>query len=164
MTMGELIKTLQRPAEGRLLAGVCAGAARSLNADVSLLRLAMLVLVLASGAGLLLYLLLWLLLPAEGQSRERGQYIVWSNMRGLRGELYQASKRLNQMWSDGRRSPWPVPLDRRWFAVGLITLGAAVLLISLGFFSWIGPTRAIGISAMAVGAAVLITLAPDLRR
>jgi signal transduction histidine kinase len=43
----------------RALAGVCAGIARALGADVTLVRLVFAVLALAGGAGILLYLALW---------------------------------------------------------------------------------------------------------
>ncbi|MGH2996839.1 MAG: PspC domain-containing protein, partial [Gaiellaceae bacterium] len=43
----------------RAIAGVCAGIARALGADVTLVRLVFAVLALAGGAGILLYLALW---------------------------------------------------------------------------------------------------------
>src|SRR5437588_3417055 len=46
-------------ADGRALAGVCAGIARSLGVDVTLVRLVFALLALAGGAGVLLYLALW---------------------------------------------------------------------------------------------------------
>jgi signal transduction histidine kinase len=45
--------------EGRALAGVCAGIARTLGLDVTLVRLVFAVLALAGGAGVVLYLALW---------------------------------------------------------------------------------------------------------
>jgi signal transduction histidine kinase len=46
-------------AEGRALAGVCAGIARTLGVDPTLVRLVFAVLALAGGAGIVLYLALW---------------------------------------------------------------------------------------------------------
>jgi len=46
-------------AEGRALAGVCAGIARWLAVDVTLVRLVFALLALAGGAGIVLYLALW---------------------------------------------------------------------------------------------------------
>jgi signal transduction histidine kinase len=48
-----------RPAEGRVIAGVCAGIAQALDVDVTLVRLVFALLALAGGAGILLYLALW---------------------------------------------------------------------------------------------------------
>src|SRR5512132_4076808 len=50
---------LARPAEGRVIAGVCAGIARALAVDVTLVRLVFTLLALAGGAGIALYLGLW---------------------------------------------------------------------------------------------------------
>src|SRR5262245_61941757 len=48
-----------RPAERRVIAGVCAGIAQALAVDVTLVRLVFALLALAGGAGILLYLALW---------------------------------------------------------------------------------------------------------
>jgi signal transduction histidine kinase/phage shock protein PspC (stress-responsive transcriptional regulator) len=53
----------QRP--GRVIAGVCAGLARGLALDVSVVRLGMLLLSLAGGFGVLVYGGLWLALPVD---------------------------------------------------------------------------------------------------
>jgi phage shock protein PspC (stress-responsive transcriptional regulator) len=61
---------LRRPASGRMLAGVAAGVARSLGIEPVIVRIAFVVLVLAGGAGVPLYLAGWLLIPDQesGQS------------------------------------------------------------------------------------------------
>lgn len=55
-----------RPAEGRKVAGVAAAIGRRYAVDPVLVRVAFVVATLFSGAGILLYLLGWLLLPGEG--------------------------------------------------------------------------------------------------
>jgi phage shock protein PspC (stress-responsive transcriptional regulator) len=159
------LRGYERPREGRLLAGVCAGLAGPLKMDVTLLRLAFLLLALASGLGLLLYLALWILLPEEGAGAGRAwRGTVWANLRGIRHDLYEALRKLSAIWSRRGASTWPRPLGRRWLAVGLIVGGALVLLHSLGLFAWLGTTRALGLAAIVVGAAVLVNLAPGLKR
>ena len=49
-----------------MLAGVAAGIARYLGADVTLVRVVLAVLVFVGGAGVPLYLAGWLLIPEEG--------------------------------------------------------------------------------------------------
>ena len=57
---------LTRPREGRMLAGVCAGLARRFGLDPWLTRLLFVVVLLAvPGSQILVYPLLWLLMPAE---------------------------------------------------------------------------------------------------
>jgi phage shock protein PspC (stress-responsive transcriptional regulator)/signal transduction histidine kinase len=56
---------LVRRRDQRMVAGVCAGVARWLGVDPIVVRLAACILALANGAGLLLYLVAWAVLPEE---------------------------------------------------------------------------------------------------
>lgn len=59
---------LARPQNGRYVAGVCAGIGRATNTDPVLWRVLLAVLAVFGGAGLLIYLAAWLIIPAEGDS------------------------------------------------------------------------------------------------
>lgn len=60
---------LVRPREGRMLAGVCAGLARRFGLDPWLTRLLfVLVLFVIPGSQILVYPVLWLVMPAEEHS------------------------------------------------------------------------------------------------
>ena len=56
---------LRRDRKNAVLGGVCAGLAKYLNIDTLLIRLAFMFAFLWAGVGPLLYLILWLLVPAE---------------------------------------------------------------------------------------------------
>ena len=58
-------KKLYRSRSERFIGGVCGGLAKYLDWDVSIIRLIFIVLILSLGSGLLLYLLLWILIPLE---------------------------------------------------------------------------------------------------
>jgi phage shock protein PspC (stress-responsive transcriptional regulator) len=60
---------LYRPIESRMLAGVAAGIARYLGADVTIVRIILAVLTVVGGAGVPVYLAGWLLIPEEGASQ-----------------------------------------------------------------------------------------------
>src|SRR5438552_5615812 len=53
------LRSFAPSADGRALAGVCAGIAQALAVDVTLVRLVFALLALAGGAGIVLYLALW---------------------------------------------------------------------------------------------------------
>jgi phage shock protein C len=59
-------KRLYRLRDGRVVAGVCAGLAAYLGVDPTLVRLAFALLTLFGGAGVLLYLCAWIVMPEEG--------------------------------------------------------------------------------------------------
>lgn len=56
---------LLRPRRGRLIAGVCAGIAQRLGVSASVVRLIFIVSMLLPGPQLVVYLALWILMPAE---------------------------------------------------------------------------------------------------
>ena len=65
--MGTVAKTrrLYRSRTDRKLAGVCGGLAQYFNTDATLIRALFVVLALLGGPGLVLYLLMWILVPEE---------------------------------------------------------------------------------------------------
>jgi phage shock protein PspC (stress-responsive transcriptional regulator) len=52
-----------KKSKDKVIAGVCGGIAESLGFDKTLVRVIWALLVLCAGTGLLLYLILWLLMP-----------------------------------------------------------------------------------------------------
>jgi phage shock protein C len=68
MTDGNGSKVLVRPRDGRMLAGVCAGIAGYFGLDVTLVRVIWAVVsVITGGAGVLAYLVAWVIIPDESQ-------------------------------------------------------------------------------------------------
>lgn len=60
-------KKLVRSTSNKMIAGVCAGVANYLDLDPSLVRIAFVVLALLGGPGIILYIILWIVMP-EGPS------------------------------------------------------------------------------------------------
>ena len=56
---------LYRSKSDRMIAGVCGGLAKRFNIPAIWVRLAFVFIILLGGAGLLLYLILWLIMPEE---------------------------------------------------------------------------------------------------
>ena len=60
-------KRLLRLRNGRMAAGVCAGLAAYFGVDVNLVRLGFGIFTVFYGLGILVYLIAWAVLPAEGE-------------------------------------------------------------------------------------------------
>jgi phage shock protein C len=70
-------KTLVRPRDGRIIAGVCVGLGRYFNLDVTLVRLiAAVVAVFTGGVGVLAYLVAWVVVPEEGETSSIAENLV----------------------------------------------------------------------------------------
>jgi phage shock protein C len=61
----EPARKLYRRRGDRMLAGVCGGLADYFRVDVTLIRVIFVVLAVMGGAGLVIYLAMWLLVPEE---------------------------------------------------------------------------------------------------
>jgi phage shock protein PspC (stress-responsive transcriptional regulator) len=74
---GNGTKVLVRNRKGRMVAGVCAGAADYFGIDVTLVRVIVAVIsVITGGAGVLAYLLAWAIIPEEGEKNSIAENIV----------------------------------------------------------------------------------------
>ena len=62
------MSALVRPTNGRMLGGVCAGLARRFGTSATTMRVIFLLSCLLPGPQFLLYIALWILLPAEDRT------------------------------------------------------------------------------------------------
>jgi phage shock protein C len=69
-------KRLYRLRDGRVVAGVCAGLAAYFGVDPTLVRLAFALLTAFGGAGVLLYLCAWVVIPEEGDGASIAENLV----------------------------------------------------------------------------------------
>ncbi|MFC4148795.1 PspC domain-containing protein [Micromonospora mangrovi] len=58
-------RKLVRPRQGRMLAGVCAGLAQRFGMSAGMIRLLFLLSLLLPGTQVIVYLVLWILMPNE---------------------------------------------------------------------------------------------------
>jgi len=69
---GDAPRVLRRSRDDRVLGGVCAGLGRYLGLDPVLLRIAFVVLAVAGGGGIILYVVAWILMPEEKPGENLG--------------------------------------------------------------------------------------------
>ena len=58
---------LYRSQSDAMFGGICSGLGQYLNVDASFIRLFFILLSLSNGIGILIYLILWIIIPGEGQ-------------------------------------------------------------------------------------------------
>ncbi len=56
-------KRLYRSTTNRMLGGVCGGIGEHINVDPTIIRLVLIIFTLAGGAGILFYIIAWLVIP-----------------------------------------------------------------------------------------------------
>ena len=117
---------LFRSQKNAILGGVCGGLAKYLDVDAVLVRLFFVLLALGNGIGVLIYFLLWMIVPLEGQ---KGLASLEDNIRIGSQEIAERTLEMRQDLAEmvhGRGS-------RMWLALGsaLILLGVMLLLNNL---------------------------------
>lgn len=65
MELSSVEKRLYRSNSERMLGGVCGGLGKYFSVDPTLIRLAWVVFSLCGGAGVLAYLIAWIIIPSE---------------------------------------------------------------------------------------------------
>jgi phage shock protein PspC (stress-responsive transcriptional regulator) len=106
---------LYRSQENKILGGVCGGLGEYLGIDPTLVRIFFVIFALASGSGVLIYLLLWIIIPGTGETA---------------GEEFSArTRQMGKEIGEALRNPNPSAL--RWIGVGLIAAGLIFLLQNL---------------------------------
>ncbi|HJL02860.1 MAG TPA: PspC domain-containing protein [Polyangiaceae bacterium LLY-WYZ-15_(1-7)] len=163
--MSRLARFLERhprPTRGRVLGGVCVMLGERWGIDPIWIRLGFLALALAKGVGLVLYLLLWLALPTRGERLAGGGWrdATRERLASAGAELKTAKDEVAAGWRRLDRQPSPLPLSRRWLAIGGLAGGATLLLATFGAFDWLTPLRALGVALLAFGVGVLTTTRP----
>jgi len=125
---------LTRSSSDTVVFGVCGGLSQRLGISSSLVRLVFVILGLASGVGIALYLLLALLLPLEGYE-------------GAKNPLEQLQRNFEELVAT-------FPARRQGLGIALILVGVIVLLMQLGLFEWLTWARVWPLLLIFVGVAL----------
>jgi phage shock protein C len=129
---------LHRSIEGRWVGGVCSGLADYFAVRPPLLRLAFLLWILASTAGAITYLALWLTLPEESAQSHSLDRHLQGNVADMRAQAERWYRDLEDVLG-ARNSPDATQVQRaRVFGVAAVGLGAVLLIDSLHL---LGPFR-----------------------
>lgn len=122
-------KRLFRSNTNKMLGGVCAGLGQYLDLDATWIRLFFVLLVLTSGIGFPIYLILWIVMPREDRMPEKNASVVpqpdeiADRARLMGEEIREAASRKN-------------PNLTTFLGIGLLLLGASALLNALDLHWW----------------------------
>lgn len=150
-------KRLYRDPDGRMIAGVSSGLAAYFNIDPVWIRVVFIVSLLISGAGLIAYIVLWIVIPEAITTAEklemRGEPVnisniersvrdEFDNMKGKFNEFAGDAKETFKKKSEGSRTFFDNLIDligtvfRVVFKVVIVILGIFLILTGLGFITF----------------------------
>lgn len=136
-------KRLYRSRKDRMIAGVCGGLGEYFNVDPVLLRIAFVILILFSGTGLILYLILAIVVPNEpepGEVEKKADFEegVKDIAEGTKKMAEEAVKSIESSTRELKESNDWLSNKRNLLGLFLILIGLIALTNQLfpGFFSW----------------------------
>ncbi len=118
-------ETLYRSQTDRIIGGVCGGLAEYLRIDATIIRLLFVLFAFGSGVGVIVYFMLWVLLPVAGQ----GHIGERDTMRANADEMGQRMRTLGDDLGRGLRDP--NPQTALIVGAGLVFLGVVFLVDAL---------------------------------
>lgn len=144
-------ETLYRSQTDRIIGGVCGGLAEYLRIDATIIRLLFVLFALGSGVGVIVYFILWVILPVEGQGSigEAGT---------IRANADEMGRRMRTLGDDlGRGLRDPSPQTALILGASLVFLGLVFLVdaLDLPWLRWFNFGTLWPLALVALGLLVL---------
>ncbi len=157
MAQNKLVKA----EKDRLLFGVCGGLAEYLDLDSVFVRLAFALLSLASGLGIIAYVLLALLMPRTKDAAYVPANAIRQNIESIPGDTAQAGRRIGDVLrGEKAENSSPAPMSqpethRTSVGIVLILTGVLILIINFGVLGWFNGAVFWPVLIIAVGLGLL---------
>jgi len=145
----ELPRRLYRSETNKIIAGVAGGLGEYFNIDPVIVRLLFILFTLIHGSGVLLYIILWVILPKESTSKNSAKTSHESfheNIHEFKDEFhgFAQNMRINRQNNTGS-----------WFGAILVIFGLLILMDNLGFQVWLGFDKLWPVLLILAGFAIL---------
>lgn len=150
------MKTLTRSKTDKVIAGVCGGLGHYFNTDPVLVRLIFVVITLFGGAGVLAYIVMWIIVPEEGDK---------SYAERIKKDIDDKKKDKNSKSETGEKISQEVKevVAKRKndgpYIVGAILILVGLMFLAQNFFSFIDFSKLWPLILVVVGLGILLSSA-----
>lgn len=121
-------KQLYRSESNRLIAGVAGGLGEYFDVDPTLIRIAFVLLTLSGGSGILIYIVLWIIIPTASSGRHAATHdTMKENAKEVEAKAKHFAKEAEHA-AQGADT-------KVWLGAGLAVLGAWLLLTNFGILN-----------------------------
>ncbi len=132
-----LNKKIYRDIDGRVLGGVCSGLSYYFNIDKVWIRLLFVLIVFLGGSGVLIYIILWIVIPKANTTAEKlemkGQKIDFDTIgKAVEEEMGQVKQKMDEFSSDFKKKS-KKPIDNlTQFAINIANTLSRAIMIFIG--------------------------------
>lgn len=144
---GATAKKLRRSETDRVLAGVAGGLGKYLELDPTLIRILFILMAVFGGSGILIYLVLWLVIPSESDDQKTSEEYMKGNVEEMKQKAYTMGESFRTSTKDTD--------SKSWGAFVLIGLGVFFLLQNYGWMHGIRFDKLWPLFLVGLGLALL---------
>jgi phage shock protein C len=141
-------KRLARSRTDYMVGGVCGGLGKYFNIDPTIVRLVFVLLAVSGGSGILLYFILWVVMPREDLLESQGP---------LSGDEF--GRRARQMGDEMRQvASQPNPRTAQFLGIALVVVGLIYLVqaLHIPWLDWFNSAIAWPVVLVLAGALLLV--------
>ena len=119
---------LYRSETNKVIAGVCGGLGEYFNIDPTIIRILFILFAFLHGSGLIVYIIMWVLVPTESQNANLGNDHVKQNVEEMKEKAKTFAQDLKMSRHDNTHD------SRFWWALLIIVIGFFFLFKNFGLF------------------------------
>lgn len=112
-----------------IVGGVCAGLAKYAGIDPIIVRIVFLLAAIYGGSGVLLYIVLWVLMPDEKSTDKESKKIIDKNSKEIKQSAEKLAEKAKSVVNDKS--------NKIFIGIAIIIFGSYLLLANLGISRWI---------------------------
>ncbi len=136
-----MAKRLYRSRDDRMICGVCGGLAKYFDIDPVIVRVIAILLIFASGTGILAYIILAIVVPLESSQASEPKDVIKENVEEMKQTASQLGDEIRSTFAKKEGAPEETAKPRQRslnvFGIILIVVGVLFLLASFNLFSWL---------------------------
>ncbi len=155
-------KRLYRSQSDRMIAGVCGGLAEYFDIDPTIVRVIAILLIFASGLGILAYIILAIVIPSESSKATEPKDTIKENVEEMKETASKLGRELQSTMAgkeDDSEEVAKVRHRRRnLFGIIIIVLGVIFLLGSFDFFWWFSWGNLWPLVLVAIGMLIILSV------
>lgn len=123
---------LYRSETNRVIAGVCGGLGEYFNIDPTIIRILFVLITLFGGSGILIYIILWLVIPSESSVYNLPADHIKENAKDMKNRAEKFAHDIRISKDDNKRVS-----SRPWLGFVIVILGVLFLLSNFGYYDFI---------------------------
>jgi len=153
-------KRLYRSQSDRMIWGVCGGLARYFDMDPTIIRIIAVLSIFISGAGILAYIILAIVVPLENSKNNEPGDTMKENIEEMKqtaSELGREIQSTLQGEPDNSQETERIRQRRNLFGVIIIILGVIMMLSSFNLFWWFRWSYLWPLPIIAIGALIVFS-------